>query len=411
MEDTVTNQAYKEIEKAAPATPQKADNRKITQHLPTNLKEIDLVFGGGIAAGALTLLGGAPGIGKSTLTLQIAAHAKAQTLIISAEESANQVISRLQRLKLDNDQIEIISENSLEIILSTLHTHKPTLAIVDSVQTLYSSNATGLTGSPSQTRHITEQLLQLTKDTGISIILIGHVTKEGALAGPRTLEHLVDAVFLLEGDRHQNYRLLRGIKNRFGATDEVAVLEMTGQGLREVKNPSEVFLAGRHPASIGSVITPVLEGNRAFLMEIQALTSPTAFGYPRRTSSGLNLNRLEILIAVLQRYCGINLQKDDIFLNVVGGFKIGEHASDLAATLAIASSKKKKPLPEKLIALGEIGLSGELRPIQALEKRLKEAEKMGFTDAIIPTSSEKIKTRLKLSTFSTVNDVLKHLFR
>lgn len=411
VEDAISGEDFKNIEKAEPAIPQNANVKITHKHIPTEIGEVDLVMGGGVSSGALTLLAGNPGIGKSTLALQIASGVQGKVLVISAEESAEQVIARLHRLKLKTANIQVVGETDFEVVMSTLQTQKPTLAIIDSAQTLYSSQASGLAGNPTQTKHITEQLLHFTKKAETAIVLIGHVTKDGGIAGPRTLEHLVDAVFMLEGDRYQQLRMFRGIKNRFGSTNEVGVLEMTELGLKEVKNPSEIFLEGRHPKSIGSVITATLEGARTFLFEIQALTTSTSFGYPKRTTSGISANRLDIIIAVLQKYCGLKLQNDDVFVNVVGGIKIDERASDLAVAIAIASSKTKQPISDKVILLGEVGLSGELRPVQYLEKRLKEAEKIGFTEAIVPHSSAKPKTKLKLSEYSTVAEVIKKILK
>lgn len=409
-EDAVTNKTFKEIEKATPKKTKKIGSQKPSEHISCGISEVDLVFGGGIASSALTLLAGAPGIGKSTLCLQIASNVDGKTLIISAEESEGQVAARASRLG-SNEEINLISETNLDVIISTLRKEKPKVAIIDSVQTVFEESVSGYAGSITQTKNAAEKLLQVAHESGIGIVLIGHVTKQGDIAGPRTLEHLVDAVFLLEGDRHQNFRILRGIKNRFGSTDEIGILEMTGKGMMAVKNPSEYFLSGRHPSAIGSVITVTTEGNRSFLVEIQALTATTSFGYPKRTVSGMPMNRLDILVAVLQRYTGMKLYKDDVFLNVAGGFSLQERAGDLAAALAIASSKKKISVPDKLLALGEVGLSGELRPVPYAEKRLKEAEKIGFETVVLPKGNVPKKTKLKIIECATVAEALSKVLK
>lgn len=409
VEDAVDQTTYKNIEKATPATPTKIGSGKKAVRLKTNINEVDLVFGGGIISGGLVLLSGEPGIGKSTLTLQIASNIGQDVLMLSAEESYEQISDRMERLKLNSEMVSIVSENNLEIILSTITVKSPALAIVDSVQTLYSENASGIVGSPSQVRYCTERLLNLAKEKNISILLIGHVTKDGNLAGPKSLEHLVDSVFVLEGERGGDFRILRSQKNRFGTTEEVGVFEMTERGMREVKNPSEAFLAGRQADSLGSTITAVAEGNRSFLLEVQALTSGTSFGYPKRTSSGVNQNRVDILVAVLGRYCNVNLSSDDVFLNVAGGFRIDERSADLAIAMAIFSSKKSVALGDDTVFLGEIGLSGEIRPVKNLDKRLKEAEKCGFKVAYIPDQTVSSKIKIKTKKYNNLAKLLREI--
>jgi len=350
------------------------------QRLITKITEFDRVLGGGFMTDSLVLLVGDPGIGKSTLTLQICekmAEIGRKVLYISGEESVEQISDRANRLKSKNP-INLLNLNDLESILATLEAEKPGFVVIDSVQVMTSGDIASQAGSISQIRYVTEQLMQVAKGKNIPILLIGHVNKDGNLAGPQVLSHLVDTVLFLEGDNFHQFRLLRATKNRFGAVDEVGVFSMSENGLMEVANPSALFLEGRSDNPIGSVIVPVLEGTRTFLVEIQALTSYTHFGYPKRTASGIDLNRLNIIIAVLERYANIKLDSSDIFVNVVGGLHLNEPAIDLAVAMAIASSKLQKPLPSDLAVIGEIGLSGEVRGVPQTEKRVKEAEKLGF---------------------------------
>ena len=368
--------------------------------LSSGIGEADRVLGGGFVPGSIILLAGDPGIGKSTLTLQLAAEfadKSGKTLIASGEESAEQIALRAQRLKKAHQNLHIFSENNLETILATAVAEKPKLLVVDSVQVIFSHESASMPGSIPQIRLVAERLLRFAKTTGTPVILIGHVTKEGDLAGPRVLEHLVDVVLTLEGDPHRDFRLLRGIKNRFGATSEVGVFEMKELGLIEVKNPSAAFLEGRIAHPVGSCITATLEGSRPILVEVQALTSPSSFGYPKRAASGFDLNRLNLLIAVLQKHAGVKLDTSDVFINVVGGMRLREPAADLAVILAIASSKSKTPLPDDLVAWGEVGLTGEIRAVSQNEKRRKEAKNLGFTKVL---SSEE---------FHTLAQVLKKL--
>lgn len=370
------------------------------KRLVTEIEEFDRVLGGGFMADSLALLVGDPGIGKSTLTLQICGKMAAngrRVLYFSGEESVDQISGRAQRLKI-TEPIELLNVNSLESILATIDAEKPGFVVVDSVQVMASDNVASHAGSISQVRYVTEQLMQMAKTKNIPILLIGHVNKDGNLAGPQVLTHLVDTVLFLEGDRFHQFRILRATKNRFGAVDEVGVFKMDTEGLVEVKNPSALFLEGRAEQPIGSVIVPILEGTRAFLIEVQALTSYTNFGYPKRTASGVDMNRLNIIIAVLERYANIKLDSSDVFVNVVGGLKLSEPAIDLAVAMAIASSKSKKPLPSDLVVFGEMGLSGEIRNVSQAEKRLKEADKLGF------------KNVLSFSQVKTVSQAVKKLF-
>ncbi|MFA6458489.1 MAG: DNA repair protein RadA [Patescibacteria group bacterium] len=350
--------------------------------IASGFAEVDRVLGGGVVPGSLILLGGEPGIGKSTLTLQMAAKFAeiiGKTLLASGEESAEQIALRAVRLKNSHARLHIFSENTIENILATAEAEKPKLLVVDSVQVMSSLESGSMAGSIPQIRLVTERLLRFAKTTRTPIILIGHVTKDGDLAGPRLLSHLVDVVLTLEGDPHRDFRLLRTSKNRFGATSEVGVFEMKENGLVEVKNPSAAFLEGRAENPIGSCVAATVEGTRPLLVEVQALTSPSVFGYPKRAASGFDLNRLQLLVAVLQKHAGIKLDSSDVFVNVVGGFRLREPAADLAVALAIASSKKQIPLAVDLAAFGEIGLTGEIRFVSQTEKRSKEAKKMGFT--------------------------------
>ncbi|MBN2087645.1 DNA repair protein RadA [Candidatus Peregrinibacteria bacterium] len=360
------------------------------KRLKTEVGEFDRVLGGGFMEDSVVLLVGDPGIGKSTLTIQICNQmAKSRSVLyFSGEESIQQITSRARRLNLQNP-ISIANINNLESILTTIESEKPGFVVVDSVQVMASDEIPGQAGSVSQVRYVTEMLMQTAKSKKIPILLIGHVTKEGQLAGPQVLTHLVDTVLYLEGDNHHQFRLLRTTKNRFGAIDEVGVFSMEEKGLTEVKNPSALFLDGRAENPIGSVIVPILEGTRTFLVEVQALTSYTQFGYPKRTSSGFDTRRLDIIIAVLTRYAGIKLDSSDVYVNVVGGLKLSEPAADLAIAMAIASSKLQKPLPPEMVIMGEVGLSGEVRNVSQMKQRLKETEKLGFKHVL---SSEKVKT-------------------
>lgn len=364
---------------------------KTFHRVATDIGEVDRVLSGGLVAGQLLLLSGEPGIGKSTLTLQLCDKLAAKfnkVLYISGEESTQQISLRAKRLKIMPENLQLLNETKLENILTTLEVEKPGLVIIDSIQVLNLEAAEGSAGSISQVRLCTEGLMRFAKTTQTPVILIGHVTKEGNLAGPKVLEHLVDTVLHLEGDRYHEFRVLRSLKNRFGSTNEVGIFSMEENGLNEVKNPSASFLSGRQENSIGSCITCLIEGSRPLLVEIQALTNLTTFGYPRRTASGFDVNRLQLLIAVLQKHAGLNLSNQDVYINVIGGLTIDEPAADLAICLSIISSFKKTPLPADLVAIGEVGLSGEIRQVPQMERRIKEAEKMGLKKV----STEKIKT-------------------
>ncbi|MDL1910446.1 DNA repair protein RadA [Chloroflexi bacterium CFX6] len=361
-------------------------------HLP--IGEFARVLGGGIVPGSIVLVGGDPGIGKSTLMLQMAMEMAGQkkVLYVSGEESERQIKMRAVRLNGKRElpkNLLLVTETNLEVILNHINETKPELLIVDSIQTVYLSELDSSAGSVSQVRECSSQLRELAKTSGISVFVIGHVTKEGAIAGPRVLEHIVDTVLYLEGDRFQAYRLLRSVKNRFGATSEVGVFEMREGGLTEVANPSEAFLAERMVNAAGSAIAVTMEGTRPILVEIQGLTSPTQFGNARRTANGVDFNRLLLIAAVLTRRAGFKLGEQDIFVNVVGGLQIDEPAADLAIAVAIASSWRDIPVKADAVLIGEIGLAGELRMPGQMPARLKEASKLGFKTAIVPKALRK----------------------
>lgn len=347
----------------------------------TNIGELDRVFGGGIVPGSLTLLGGEPGIGKSTLSAQLAAHIS-NTYYFSGEESIAQVSMRVERLGLNSKDIALSNETVVESICASIKKDTPPLVVIDSIQTIYANEADGEPGGTTQIRATTTKLLQAAKQHDVPIIIIGHVTKDGNVAGPRTLEHMVDTVLYFEGDRYGQFRMLRSVKNRFGATDEVGMFEMTEQGLKEVNNPSAVLLEERGESMPGSVVTALMEGTRPILVEIQALVNKTVFGYPVRKASGFDLNRLHVLTAVLQKRAGINLGEYDIHINVVGGIQAREPAADLAVCFAIASSFRDKPMGKDLVVFGEVGLGGEVRSVTQSEKRIKEATNLGMQRVI-----------------------------
>ncbi len=356
--------------------------------------EFSRVLGGGLVPGSVILVGGDPGIGKSTLLLEIAAmtaNAHGSALYVSGEESARQIKMRADRLGLQSEDLFLVTETGLHAIMDHIQTVKPVLVIVDSIQTTYNEEMNSSAGSVSQVRECASRLQEIAKQTGVVVVLVGHVTKEGAIAGPRVLEHIVDTVLYLEGDPFHRYRLLRSVKNRFGATSEVGVFEMTEQGMSEVTNPSEAFLAERQANAPGSAIAVTLEGTRPLLVEVQALASPTTFSNPRRTANGIDYNRLLLLTAVLTRRVHVSLADKDVFANVIGGLQIGEPAADLGVALAIASSVKDKPLHADMAFIGEVGLSGELRAVGQLEARLKEAVKLGFRRTLVPRSSQRTK--------------------
>lgn len=377
---------------AAPKPLAQIEGGAESERMPLSIGEFARVLGGGIVPGSLVLIGGDPGIGKSTLLLQTAMQMAAhdRVLYVSGEESPSQIKMRADRLSADQsinrliDSLFLVTETNLDAILHHVEQIKPRLLIIDSIQTVYDPQIDSSAGSVTQLRECSDRFRQLAKSSGLAVFLIGHVTKEGVIAGPRLLEHMVDTVLYLEGDRFQSFRLLRAVKNRFGATAEVGVFEMVGHGMQEVPNPSEAFLAERVVNAAGSAIAVTMEGTRPLLVEVQGLTSPSAFGNPRRSGNGVDSNRLLLITAVLTRRLGLPLAEQDVFVNVVGGLRIGEPAADLALAAAIASSAWDKPLRADAVLIGEVGLSGELRTVPHSPARLKEAAALGFKSAVIP---------------------------
>lgn len=355
----------------------------------SGIDELDRVLGGGMVQGAVVLLGGDPGIGKSTLLLQAVSLMSSQrkVLYVSGEESPQQVALRAQRLDVNASQVRLFAEIRLEAILTTLKTERPDVAVIDSIQTLYTDHLSAAPGSVSQVRECAAQLTRMAKETGITILLVGHVTKEGNIAGPRVLEHIVDAVLYFEGDAHSNFRMIRAIKNRFGAAGELGIFAMTEKGLKGVSNPSAIFLSSYREDVAGACVLVSQEGSRPLLVEIQALVDDAHGMQPKRLAVGLEQNRLGLLLAVLHRHAGVACFSQDVFLNAVGGVKIIEPAADLAIVLAMLSSWKNRVLPNKMVVFGEVGLTGEIRPVTRGQERLKEAAKLGFTRALIPVAN------------------------
>ena len=360
------------------------------ERIPTGIAELDRVLGGGIVKGGVVLIGGDPGIGKSTLLLQALAHLSGHlpTLYVSGEESSRQVALRAKRLNLKADELPLLAEIHLEKILAVLEDRKPQVAVIDSIQTLYSEALQSAPGSVAQVRECAAQLTRYAKRSSTSLFLVGHVTKEGALAGPRVLEHMVDTVLYFEGDTGSSFRMVRAFKNRFGAVNELGVFAMTETGLKNVTNPSALFLSRHGQPVPGACVVVTQEGSRPLLVEIQALVDSAYGGNPRRLSVGLESNRLAMLLAVLHRHAGVACFDQDVFINAVGGVKIAEPAADLAVLAAIVSSLKSKPVRDKLVVFGEVGLAGEIRPVQRGQERLKEAAKLGFTHAIVPVANQ-----------------------
>jgi len=375
--------------------------------IKTTMDELNRVFGGGIVPGSLVLLSGEPGIGKSTIVAQIAGEiARAGTVLYaSGEESAPQIKERLVRINALNKNIKFLSETNVESIVGTAKKIAPKLLIVDSIQTVYTASLESEPGSVSQIRASAAYLLELAKENNIPIIIIGHITKDGSVAGPKTLEHMVDTVIYLEADESSDYRVLRATKNRFGSTNELGIFTMTGTGFREVQSPSAVFVERDEANISGSVISVVMEGTRPFLAEIQALVTKTVFGYPQRKSSGHDLNRLQVLIAVISKRTKINLSTQDVILNIIGGLKINDYSIDLAVCLAIASSLSNKPIHKNIIAIGEVGLGGEIRKATKLDVRLKEAAKLGFKTAYVPNQPAEARG-LEIVKFKNLGEVL-----
>ena len=355
----------------------------------TGMNELDRVLGGGAVKGSLVLVGGAPGIGKSTLMLQICDHLCrfSKVLYVSGEESERQIKLRSERLQIHSDGLYLLSETNLEEVVEAVHSLNPDILIIDSIQTLYNGDLSTAPGSVGQVKECTMTLMQLAKGSGVTIFVIGHVNKEGSIAGPKVLEHMVDCVLYFEGEQQMAYRILRAAKNRFGATNEIGVFEMADHGLSEVPNPSEMLLDGRPQDTPGTCVTCVMEGVRPVLAEVQALLAPTSFNVPRRTSNGFDFNRAVLLLAVLEKRGGLMVSTCDAYINVIGGLSLEEPAADLAMIMALASSFRDKPIPNDLTAMGEVGLTGELRSVSALGQRLSEVRRMGFTKCLIPARS------------------------
>lgn len=401
-------------EKKKSVTPKKLSEVVGTEscRISTGFKELDNVLGGGLVVGSLVLLGGEPGIGKSTLILQICdkLNTDGNILYVSGEESAEQIKIRADRLNINKNNLLFLGETDIDLIEESISSTNPKLVIIDSIQTIYSDEITSAPGSVSQVREITARIMKMCKAKAITTIIIGHVTKDGNIAGPRVLEHMVDVVLYLEGERYFSYRVLRGVKNRFGSTNEIGMFEMEGIGLSEIENPSAVMISEREDNPSGSVVVASIEGTRPLLIELQALTSQTVFGLPRRTANGFDYNRLTLLIAVLEKKAGLNLGNQDVYLNVVNGIKVNEPAIDLGIILATASSYRNIPISNKLVAIGEVGLTGEVRNVNLIEKRLKEAEKLGFNICIIPESNKKYlkeKFNLKIIGVKNINEAMK----
>ena len=378
----------------------------------TNIEELNRVLGGGIVKGSLILVGGDPGIGKSTLLIQVANNISSKglkVLYVSGEESPKQIKIRSDRLGVKSESLYILSETNMDIVNNVVEKLNPDVLIIDSIQTVYNSNITSAPGSVSQVREVTSLLMKLAKSKEIATFIVGHVTKQGSIAGPRVLEHMVDTVLYFEGERHHTYRVLRAVKNRFGSTNEIGIFEMRDVGLVEVKNPSEMLLSGRPNSSSGSIVVPSIEGTRPMLIEIQALVSPTAFGMPRRVATGIDYNRVVLMMAVLEKKSGLNMQNYDAYINIIGGLQIKEPAADLGIVCAIASSFKDKEIDSKTVVMGEVGLTGELRTISFMEKRIKEAEKLGFKNAIIPKANLKgLKndTNIEITGINTIEEAI-----
>jgi len=365
------------------------DINSITEErIKTGIGEFDRVLGGGIINGSLVLIGGDPGIGKSTLVLQAAGSIKEKLFYITGEESLTQIKARATRLGINSDSLFIMAENNLNKVIESIKKEQPKLVVIDSIQTVYNNEFENSPGTVTQLRECTSLLMEKTKELGFSAIIIGHVTKDGTIAGPKILEHIVDVVIQFEGESNSSYRILRAHKNRYGNTNEIGIFEMVESGLAEVTNPSELFITERNNVNSGSVITSCIEGSRPILIEVQALVTPSNYGYPQRVTNGFDQRRLSILLAVLEKRCGFRLSTANVFLNIVGGIRIDEPSIDLAVCCAIASSLRDTPVDFNAVIIGEVGLGGELRSVGNIEKRIKEAAKLGFKSAFIPSTSK-----------------------
>ncbi len=383
--------------------------------ITTGMGELNRVLGGGVVPGSLILIGGDPGIGKSTILLQISNQLAAKglkVLYVSGEESVKQIKLRSQRLNVYGGNLLLLAETNMPIIEKTIEELQPAILMIDSIQTMFHPEVTSAPGSVSQVREVTGRLMHMAKEKGIATFIVGHVTKQGSIAGPRVLEHMVDTVLYFEGERHNTYRVLRAVKNRFGSTNEIGIFEMHEDGLREVKNPSEMLLSGRPIGSPGTIVIPCLEGTRPVLIELQALVSTTNFGLPRRMATGIDYNRVVLLMAIMEKRLGMQLQNQDAYVNIVGGLRVDEPAVDLGVIIAIASSFRDQEIDPSLVAIGEVGLTGEVRSVQFIEKRILEAKKMGFQKCLIPRSNMKgLKVEgITLMGISTLSEALEFSF-
>lgn len=389
IEKTVSKNRFSQGNTNSEIVRLKDAKKKEYTRVSSGLEEMDRVLGGGFVDGSLTLIGGEPGIGKSTLILQLCSLIgyEGKILYISGEESLEQIKLRADRLNIKNDNIYFLAETDMAVIEEKLENERPEFCIIDSIQTMFSGEITSAPGSVSQVREITAKIMQICKKKEITTIIVGHVTKDGNIAGPRVLEHMVDTVLYLEGERYFSYRILRTVKNRFGSTNEIGMFEMKNEGLVEVQNPSSILIGDREEDILGTIVAPSVEGTRPILIEIQALTTKTFFGMPRRSSNGIDYNKLNLLIAVIEKYTKIPLSSQDVYINIVGGIKINEPAVDLAVVLAIISSYKSIAIKNEVAVIGEVGLTGEIRNVSNIEKRIKEVEKLGFKKIIIPLSN------------------------
>ena len=412
--DTVVENGVKKIKERQEPKKLNSYEGKEAIRINTGIDELDRVLGGGLVKGSLVLLGGEPGIGKSTLILQLCDKIKGEgkVLYVSGEESAEQIKIRADRLGINNDDILFLGETDISIINQEITEIKPKLVIIDSIQTMYSEELSAAAGSVSQVREITSQIMRVCKSQGITTIIIGHVTKDGTIAGPRVLEHMVDTVLYLEGERFFSYRILRSVKNRFGSTNELGMFEMKGEGLCEILNPSDILISEREGNPSGSCIVASMEGSRPMLIELQALTTQSIYGIPKRTGNGIDYNRLSVLVAVLEKRAYMMVGSQDIYLNVVGGIKLNEPAIDLGICAVVASSFKNVSIPKDTVVMGEVGLTGEVRRINMIEKRLKEAEKMGYKTCIIPENNKKYlenSYKMEIIGVKNISDALKAL--
>lgn len=413
INSSASNNTLKRKEISKPVEFNKIEG-KIENKISTGFGELDRVLGGGLVNGSLILLGGEPGIGKSTLILQLCNKIKTdgKILYISGEESGEQIKLRADRLGVKNENLLFLSETNIENIEEIILTMQPKLVIIDSIQTMYSEEITSAPGSVSQVREITARIMRTCKENGVTTILIGHVTKDGNIAGPRVLEHMVDTVLYIEGERYFSYRMLRGVKNRFGSTNEIGMFEMQNEGLVEITDPSKVLISDNDDNPSGSVIVATIEGTRPLLVEFQALTTSTVYGLPRRTANGIDYNRLAVLLAVLEKKVGINLGNQDVYINVVSGLKVNEPAIDLGIIASTISGYKNIPIDKRTVVMGEVGLTGEVRSINLIEKRIREAEKLGFKKCIIPESNKKLlkdEYKLDIIGVKTISDAIKIL--